>query len=418
MFPVDENFYEIINGDLTKYDLNNNYFHFMKYAYKYKNVIKYKGERNNPKVAYKYSDRRYNKKELEQDFQFLEEEVHKKIRSNVKYGDYPFEYYKVNKNYNYFYKVKDQIIKSAEYASNILVNENEEIFKSYINSLIPGSFIFFQEFELMSPYFSKDDDEFYIIGNPVLKEKVYKIPMIRGSMWKGCLLEAASDLLKEKIENNFLSVKQIIDLYTQTYRIFGTGSERFRSLKDVLDRYIKNKTENGNKSMTVSELEKQLINYALLDLGISLNLKITDKPLIDLLIEHIDKKIETGDLDVLVRKGRAIFYPTYFNRITLEVINPHNRKTKAGTSPIFFEVVPKGTKGYLQIIYIPFDAVLLSESEIAKQVSEDIRFLTKIIEKALTDNGIGAKTKLGWGCGRLIPEKTRFYCNIRGVSRE
>ena len=96
------------------------------------------------------------------------------------------------------------------------------------------------------------------------------------------------------------------------------------------------------------------------------------------------------------QKGRAIFYPIYFNKLSLEIINPHNRKTKAGTNPIHYEVVPKGSSSQLQIVYIPFDIVTENNEVIKNEADEDLKFLKACIQKAL-DNGIGAKTKLGWG---------------------
>jgi len=59
-------------------------------------------------------------------------------------------------------------------------------------------------------------------------------------------------------------------------------------------------------------------------------------------------------------------------------------------------VVPKNTTGELQIVYIPFDGVLMKEEELKKQVKTDLEFLIRCIEKT-AENGIGAKTKLGWG---------------------
>jgi len=68
--------------------------------------------------------------------------------------------------------------------------------------------------------------------------------------------------------------------------------------------------------------------------------------------------------------------------------------------------VPKETEGTLQIVYIPYDAVLMKEKEIKNEVKADIEFLTKCIEK-VSENGIGAKTKLSWGRFEI---KERIYC--------
>ena len=137
--------------------------------------------------------------------------------------------------------------------------------------------------------------------------------MIRGSTWKGSLLDTASKILKEKMENGSSTIEEIIDLYIQVYRIFGTGSEEFRNLKELLERYIE--VKSGNSNISISELEKQLIKYALFDLGISLCLKHEEKSLINQIIELIEKeKMKSCDLDnISVRKGRAVFYPTFFN---------------------------------------------------------------------------------------------------------
>lgn len=118
-----------------------------------------------------------------------------------------------------------------------------------------------------------------------------------------------------------------------------------------------------------------------------------------------------------VHKGRAIFYSTYFNRLSLEVINPHSRKTRAGTNPIHYEVVPKETDGTLQIVYIPFDAVLTEDEEIKKQVKVDIEFLTKCIEK-IAEIGVGAKEKLGWGRFEITNRKYSLRGEIEGLNLE
>lgn len=58
-------------------------------------------------------------------------------------------------------------------------------------SLLPlGSFFIRFEFKLLKPYISRDDNEFYIIDNPVVREKVFQFPMVRSTAWKGSLRHA------------------------------------------------------------------------------------------------------------------------------------------------------------------------------------------------------------------------------------
>jgi len=228
--------------------------------------------------------------------------------------------------------------------------------ETYTKSLIPNSFALQIEFTLKAPYYSSDEDDFYIINNPCLKEKVFKVPMVRGSSWKGVLLNSARDIINsEKNSGNK------IDKIKSYFRIFGVGNEEFRKIVDNID-------DNSLK-----------IFFMLNGLAIDVNSNTKD------IFEKYKKN--------KAQKGRAVFYPTYFDKLSLELINPHNRKTKAGTNPIHYEVVPKGTKGELQIVYIPFDNLSISK----KEAKDDLDFLKQCIKIALEDNGIGAKTKLGWG---------------------
>ena len=110
-----------------------------------------------------------------------------------------------------------------------------------------------------------------------------------------------------------------------------------------------------------------------------------------------------------MKKGRGVFYPTYFNRLSLEVINPHKRETKAGTQPIYFEVVPEGTEGIFQFMYIPHDAISLPMKVMKKQAEVDRIFLEGLITDVLEESGIGSKTKYGWGRANI---KKIVFCII------
>jgi CRISPR-associated protein Cmr2 len=255
----------------------------------------------------------------------------------------------------------------------------EDSLKTKVEKLIPFSFILHAKIRLKSPYFSHDDDEFYVIQNPILKEKVFKVPMNRGSGWKGAIAKAGKELVLEDLKK-----------FNSYARIFGIGSSDYRNLIDALskDKNIKNK----------------LISFALFELGLKLNKEDIDqinkepKTFLEKLSSNLTpKNTRNKDISYLQpHKGRTIFYPTYFDKLSLEVINPHSRKTRAGTNPIYYEIVPKCTKGILQIVYIPYDGILLSDEKLKEQVKEDIKYLTECINKT-AGLGIGAKTELGWG---------------------
>ena len=58
---------------------------------------------------------------------------------------------------------------------------------SSFENLPPFSFILKFKFKLRKPYLSKDDDAFYLIDNPVRKEKIFMVPMVASTSWKGAL---------------------------------------------------------------------------------------------------------------------------------------------------------------------------------------------------------------------------------------
>ena len=275
--------------------------------------------------------------------------------------------------------------------------ERDEDMKNYINSLIPGSFGLRIEFILKSPYFSRDNDELYIVQNPVLKEYTTKVPMIKGSGWKGYLSSTALKMLAEKVENDDSSISDMIKFYLSYIRIFGTGSEDFRKLEEMITKYIENNHDNQDKQ----KLTNALIKYCLYDLGINIRISKNGTSIEEQLVEQIREKEKSVVEIFSVSKGRGIFYPTYFNKISYEVINPQNEKKRKGTFPIFYEVVPSGAEGIFQFIYVPFNGILKDKKALKKEVEEDKRFLEEVFKYCLEQTGIGAKSKLGWGLGTL-----------------
>jgi CRISPR-associated protein Cmr2 len=138
---------------------------------------------------------------------------------------------------------------NKEIENNHLTNflETFKTPKTDISLLPPYSFFLRFTFTLATPYLSKDDEEFYIIDNSVRKDKVFKVPMVSGSTWKG---------------NMRWTAKQIINDSYKIEKLFGNDKDEKKNF----------------------------------------------------------------------RRGRLNFYPTFFDKIGLEVINPHDRKT--GVNPI------------------------------------------------------------------------------------
>ena len=199
-----------------------------------------------------------------------------------------------------------------------------------IEQLPPHSFFLSIEFTLKKPFISRDDEEFYIIDNPISKEKVFKIPYIRASSWKGNLR-----WVTRKIFNDIIDDKKEIQLF-------------------------------GNK------------------------------------------KTE----EIKFKRGRLQFYPTFFDRIGLDIINPHDRKTKAGTVPIYFEIVPEKTQGEFSLLYVPFD--LIGEDE-AIVMKEDLLLICNALKLLFEEYGISAKRTSGYGAVEItkIMFKSKTLSELR-----
>ena len=221
---------------------------------------------------------------------------------------------------------------------NDYFEKQREMFNNLISYRLPdlkgfprGSFTLQFTFFLAKPYISMDDVCVYIIDNPVKKEKIFKLPYISPSQWKGTLrsvirqMKGIATWEGEKEEN-----EQII-------RIFGN---------------IKGEEEIGN-----------------------------------------------------LRQGALYLYPTYFDKICLEVMNPHDRKTGAGKNPIFLESVPIEAAGVFSLFYFPFWKE--DDEDKCRNAAADLQIIAQGIKEMMTVHGFGAKVSSGFGraveikCGKL-----------------
>lgn len=228
-------------------------------------------------------------------------------------------------------------------------------------TLLPkGSFTLSFHFTLASPYLSKDDTALHLLDNPVRKEWVFKVPYIASTQWKGTLQAVmvqefanwwqnlTEDQRRERVQQKAFVVRRI-----QLTRLFGT--------------------EIGQQQVYLSQLggERLMRWYQ----------------------RYVRRFISrTGFV-----AGRLYFYPTFFDRLGLEVINPHDRKTGAGSQPILFECVPAGTTGRFSLLYVPLDSIGEEEATTRQQVAADLTLLAQGLEALFTVYGFGAKTSSGYG---------------------
>jgi CRISPR-associated protein Cmr2 len=266
-----------------------------------------------------------------------------------------------------------------------------------LKQLLPFSFGVRTDFCLASPYYSADDDKYSIFDNPLLKENVFKVPMMRGSSWKGVIASAA----RTALEQDF-SVENILSFG----RLFGSGSEEFREIEALVKKHDYNQ-----------KYQKKILFYALMKFG-KVSMKNINE---EKQKEELWKKIKAKELQT--QRGRLVFYPSYFNKIGLEMINPHKRRTKAGTHPIYYEVVPAGAEAIFQLLYIPADNITKPDAVRKVEYEKDKELLIAALKLIFQANDekpqikIGAKTKLGWG--RIVPrDEEKFQKMIVEVKDE
>ncbi len=180
------------------------------------------------------------------------------------------------------------------------------------------SFFLQIHFKLATPFISKDDDVFHIGDNPVRKDKVYKVPVIAASTWKGNLRWTVKRMREMGPDG---PDDQVI------IRLFGN--------------------------------------------------------------ERAERKE--------FHQGRLYFYPTFFYQIGLEVINPHDRKTKAGTLPIYLECVPAGAEGNFCLLYVPYDIMVMPEEIRRDEFEEDLHLILKSLREMMLTYGFAAKKSSGYG---------------------
>ena len=110
-------------------------------------------------------------------------------------------------------------------------------------------------------------------------------------------------------------------------------------------------------------------------------------------------------------RGRLHFYPTFFTRTSVEVINPHDRERRIGEMPIYFEAVPLGEKGIFSLLYVPYDQVGGDLVETSQQVANDLVLIAEGLREMLTVYGFGARTSSGYGS--VEPESCKGNISMR-----
>ncbi|GIU72013.1 MAG: CRISPR-associated protein [Candidatus Nitrosocaldaceae archaeon] len=245
--------------------------------------------------------------------------------------------------YNNYIKSQCQIMKTLNINTNI----------DNIDILPKSSFYINIKFTLKTPYISNDDVPFYIIDNPIKKEHIFKIPMVTASSWKGNLRWT----MMKQLEMDSLNDKEFAERRFRLSLLFGTE-----------------KGIDENKGF--AEYMKML------------------RPSADIIYKN--KLKEYFNTTYTRFEGRLRFYPTYFDKIDLMIINPHDRVTKTGIKPIYIECVPERAKGEFSLLYIPID-LIGRDVKMEEEIEKDLKLVSEGIRDMLCKYGFSAKKSSGFG---------------------
>lgn len=248
--------------------------------------------------------------------------------------------------------------------------KNNLTIPAFPHSLPQGSWLLLvSNFELAKDFISMDDDACYIIDNPVKKDKVFRIPFIAPSTWKGSLHWAAMNAcLLERLAA--LGKAEAFEGRTCLVRLFGNEKE------DTTQAYLDKLFDKFYPSTNGTPASKEFAN----------------------LMKEKGYVSKEG-----LRQGRLFFYPTFFDLISLNVLNPHERRTRTGTVPIIIELVPgvkdavQGAKGNFSLLYIPFDLVNSDSERLQREAREDLKVTAEAVKAMMLTYGFSAKKSSGYG---------------------
>jgi len=226
-----------------------------------------------------------------------------------------------------------------------------------ISVLPEGSWIIEFPITLAKPYVSRDDTPLYIIENPVRKDKVFGIPFISSMVWKGNLRWT---MMKIHLESKTNNPKEFAEIRFRHTLLFGT--------------------EKG-----MEEMAKGWAKY--------LDELCPDAK--DIYRKKLKERFGRDEVPSLT--GMLYFYSTFWDRIDMEVINPHDRKTKTGKNPIYYEVVPEGANGFFRLLYLPFYHLGKPLSELKIEVTNDLRDVVAGLKAMMLTYGFSAKKSSGYG---------------------
>ncbi len=117
--------------------------------------------------------------------------------------------------------------------------------------------------------------------------------------------------------------------------------------------------------------------------------------------------------DGYFRAGRLRFYPTHFDALELEMLNPHDRESGSGRDPFSLECVPAGARGVFSLLYVPFDRAGLPWTDYKAEVGHHLQQIAGGLEAMFRTVGFSAKRTSGFGLAK--PYVRDFYWGVHAL---
>jgi CRISPR-associated protein Cmr2 len=113
-------------------------------------------------------------------YEFLDVTTHKASAINFR-----TTWQKKNRSVDCLKELKERWKDGSRYYKDIFESPKIDL------AILPSySFLIQFTFTLAQPYISRDEQDFYIIDNPVRKDKIFGLPYVASTSWKGCLRAA------------------------------------------------------------------------------------------------------------------------------------------------------------------------------------------------------------------------------------
>jgi CRISPR-associated protein Cmr2 len=246
----------------------------------------------------------------------------------------------------------------------------DQIADDALDKLPKGAAILRFDFTLAKKYVSRDDAVFFPTENPLRRDHVFKVPLVAPATWKGSLRAAAVELFLLKDAHVAEERLALMDLFgdekADEERPEPKQPARLDQLRSFIDHYAPSSKLEFEKKGPITK--------------------------------H--------------KRGRLIFFPSWFQKTVLDVINPRNRATRAGTIPITIEAVPSGEKSSFTLLYLPFD-LLAEPADMSAQAKRDWKLIGEALLHMLSKYGFGAKKSSG--CGKIRPTLQNLRLDCRSV---